>query len=82
MDAPIPTIETVENAYERTTEQIEALKAHKPKTQAEQRRRATEMARLGQVQIDLAKEVIRKTPRSALRRPLARTMRSRPTRRG
>ena len=58
MDAPIPTIETVENAYERTTEQIAALKAHKPQTQAEQRRRATELAALKQAQINLAKQVI------------------------
>ena len=54
MDAPIPPNETVENAYEHVTEQLAALKAHKPQTQAEQRRRAAELARLKQEQISLA----------------------------
>ena len=43
---------------ERTAAEIDALKSYEPKTEAERRRCATELVRLKQVQIDLAKQVI------------------------
>jgi hypothetical protein len=58
MDEPTPPIESADNIFERTSAEIEALKAYKPKTDAERRRCATELVRLKQVQIDLAKQVI------------------------
>jgi hypothetical protein len=56
MDEPIPP--TADNVFERTTAEIEALKSYQPKTDAERRRCATELVRLKQAQIDLAKQVI------------------------
>jgi hypothetical protein len=58
MDAPTPPIETADNIFERSAVEIEALKSYEPKTDAERRRCATELVRLKQVQIDLAKQVI------------------------
>jgi hypothetical protein len=52
------TVDNVDNVFERTAAAIEALQAHKPKTKAEERRRAAELVRLRQTQIGLAKQVI------------------------
>jgi hypothetical protein len=54
----LPSIETAANLYERTAAEIDALKSYEPKTKAERRRCATELVRLKQAQIDLAKQVI------------------------
>jgi len=58
MTAPLPPIEAVDNVFERTAAAIEALQAHKPKTKAEERRRAAELVRLRQTQLGLAEQVI------------------------
>jgi hypothetical protein len=59
MDEPTPPIATVENVFENTTAKIEALKRHKPRTRAEERRCATELIALKREQLAVAEQVIR-----------------------
>ena len=76
MNAPLPPdVEAVDNVFERTAAAIEALQAHKPKTKAEERRRAAlNWLGLGKRSSAWPSRRFQKTRRSASRRLSATTI--------